>query len=370
MLFGSAPQQQAPSLFGGGSGFGAPQAPSLFGGSQQPQQQPQQQGGGLFGGSQQQQQQQGGGLFGQGAPSAGASLFGQGAPGMQPQQQTSSMFSTGALRSPTQGTSLFGNPMGGSSLFSPQPQQQQQQSMFGGQQQGFGSGMGAFGNPAATAPAAAAGKPIISYKQYTYVGFQGAANLLPFTDAPDLKVGALPAGRENSPQAYLSAGLVPEPLKTELIEQQAEIDAQDRLLSQAMGEAPSDLDRLLKLTSQMDLSVQALRNSLARQRQAVEQLVDEAKASGRACEQATSDVRRVNKAAFTVDKPLPSDFFWALLHRLEQTLAEYQQRCVELKQAAASLSKPSSCASLSHCGALTANAHAHAAAQRWRTLWS
>ena len=316
-MFGSAPQQQASSLFGGGSGFGAP---SLFGGSQQ---------------------QQGGGLFGQAAPSAGTSLFGQ--PGMQQQQQASSMFGTGALRSPTQGTSLFGNTLGGgSSLFGPP---QPQQSMFGGQQQqqqpqqAFGSGLGAFG----AAPAAAAGKPIINYKQYTYVGFQGAANLLPFTDAPDLKVGVLPAGRENTPQAYLSAGLVPEPLKTELVEQQAELDAQDRLLSQAMGEAPSDVNRLLALTSQMDLSVQSLRNSLARQRQAVEQLVDEAKASGRACEQATSDVRRVNKAAFTVDKPLPSDFFWALLHRLEQTLAEYQQRCVELKQAAASLSKPSSC---------------------------
>jgi hypothetical protein len=110
-------------------------------------------------------------------------------------------------------------------------------------------------------------------------------------------------------------------------------------LDNAVQEAPTELTKLLALTKHMDLSVQSLRNSLARQRVAVEALVEESKASGRACERGTHEVRRMSTSSFTVDKPVPSDFFWSLLQKLEANLAEYDVRCAELKQAAASLVK-------------------------------
>jgi len=330
-------QQQQPgggtgttSLFGGGVGAaGGMSGSSLFGGpmGQQQQQQP---GGGFGLGQQQPQQSIFGGQQASSAPfgmqqqGGSSSVFGGGSLG----QQGSSLFrSPGLGQAPGMGSSGFGgNTLVGGSLFGGPPSQGS--SLFGGAMGGFGAQQQQPPQPL---------KSVINYRQYQFCGFSGAINLMPFTDAPDLKFGVLPSGRENTPQAYLAAGLIPEPLKSELVEQQVEIDSQDRLLQNAIAEAPTELSRLLTLTAQMDLSVQTLRNNLHRQRQAVEALVDEVKVFSRACERGTSDARRLHNPTFTVDKPVPSDFFWQLLQTLEQNIADYTARCTELKHAAASL---------------------------------
>ena len=80
----------------------------------------------------------------------------------------------------------------------------------------------------------------------------------------------------------------------------------------------------------MDQGVLQLRNAVAKQEEMIKSLKDEAKTL-KAIDTGLHEARRMaNPSRFTVEKPIPSDFFWDLLHALESRIAQYDVKAKEL----------------------------------------
>lgn len=91
-----------------------------------------------------------------------------------------------------------------------------------------------------------------------------------------------------------------------------------------------ELVRLLECTSHMNQGVLRLRNAVAKQEETIKGLKDEAK-SLKAIDKGLHEARRMTTPSrFSVEKPLPSDFFWELLQDLEAHVSEYDLKTKEL----------------------------------------
>jgi hypothetical protein len=293
-MFGSSQPQQSGGLFGPSSGlFSAsqPQQRTGFGVAQ-----PQQMGVGLFGTSSQPQQSLGGG-FGSSQPAQTGGIFGASQP-----QATTGIFSS---MQPQQTSSLLG------------------------------SNGGFFGNQSQTMQPP---QPQLLQVQQPQWPFPGAMSLLTRMDASDLRFGALPDGAAG-PQDYLKSQKVPEPLHSELLQQQVEISRQGAKLDDMINISAVDLVRLLEQTAEMDQGVLHLRNVIARQSEQIRDLKENARTL-KAVDTALHEARRLsNPARISVEKAVPSEFFQSLLQSLEESFLIYEQRSRELASMLANRSR-------------------------------
>jgi len=156
--------------------------------------------------------------------------------------------------------------------------------------------------------------------------------LLTYAEASDLKFGVPPEGCSDDLATCIRAGIIPNPLRKELLEQQITIKKQEQKLSEINRESNDEIRDLLDKTARMDQAVLSLRNMIEMQREAVKTLVHDAKGCGREAERSLHEARRIGsgKNVHMVDRPIPSDFFWRLLNILEARMNEYSERTNEL----------------------------------------
>lgn len=280
--------------------------------------------GGLFGSSN--TTSTGGGLFGSSAPASSSGLFGSGTTGT-----TGTTGGGGLFGSSTTGasTGLFGSNANvkpaGTGLFG---------------SSGATSGGGLFGSTGSTnvfggAPTSAFGVGAAAAQQGSATQrFSGAVPLLTYAEATDLRFGNIPNGLASDQNACVANGIIPEPLRTQFLEQEARMSDQEYKLSDVSSESTDEFNKLLRLTAKMDQAVSHLRSLIDQQREAVQFLVFEAKGCGRVAEKALHEARRLNNASnlHMINKPIPSDFFWKLVQSLEVRIAEYQAKSRELHQ--------------------------------------
>ena len=290
------------SLFGGSTSTNTA-GTGLFGGGGT-----QQSSGGLFGGTT--TGSSGGGLFGNtGSTTSATGLFGSSNTGGGGLFGSSSSTNTGS------GTGLFGSTPGSS------------------------TGGGLFGSSNTTNTASAFGSvsnsAFGSGAQQQATGaqrFSGAIPLLTYAEATDLRFGNIPNGLGADQNACVTNGIIPEPLRTQFMEQEARMSDQEYKLSEVSSESTDEFNQLLRLTAMMDQSVSHLRSLIDQQREAVQFLVFEAKGCGRVAEKALHEARRLNNTSnvHMINKPIPSDFFWKLVQSLEARIEEYQAKSNEL----------------------------------------
>lgn len=345
-IFGNAPQQQqSTSLFG--SVPQQQQPASLFGGAPQQQQStaffgaaPQQQSTSFFGGAPQQQPTS---LFGSTAQAAApTSLFGSSANAFASPQASSS----GAFY-PAGNTNMLAS--GGGGFASP--------SLAGNVRGSLFSPSGAQSLMPSTSQILIPMQP-----QYASYGLPAAVEILQYSDAPDLQYGKLPSrftsgGTElqqqqqlqqpnneaqKSLEDHLKNGLIPERLRVELENQQMEIDEKDRLLDEIFKSSIDlDISKVTEKTKSTQIAAQRLRNDLDQQKRSVNGLVSGVKTTCKDAERGVRETRLLESKSnvkFTMDKPIPSDFFWTLVQQVEERVTDYDSRAEELNRVLSSIS--------------------------------
>ena len=344
-IFGSTPQPNSSRGLFGSSQQQPATGGGMFGNSQQ-----QPASGGLFGNSQQ-QPSTGGGMFGssQQQPSTGGGLFGN----SQQQPSTGGLFGN-SQQQPSTGGGMFGNSQQPSTggLFGNSQQQPFTGGLFGGNQnnatggglfggasttQGISGGM--FGNPGNNGGLNGnAGVGFVGSSSMNQQGvrpFPGAFALFAYADASDLRFGPVPEGipAEDQNKRFeesVRAGIIPDDLRKQLIDQQNIMTSQRRQLESIQNQSNTDVVTLLERTARMEQSVLQLRSSIMTQAEKIKSLRSDV-SSMKAIDEALHEARRMaSRSRYTVKKSVPSNYFWELLQSLENHFVHYEERTREL----------------------------------------
>lgn len=89
-------------------------------------------------------------------------------------------------------------------------------------------------------------------------------SIISYPDASDLRFGSIPEGSTGL-EDCLRVRVIPEPLRSELVQQQVEMNNQGFKLDNILHQSNKEMVQLLERTSQMDQSVLHLRNAVAGQ---------------------------------------------------------------------------------------------------------